>query len=662
MVVGDGFAKSSMADAPVSRIEFVVGDMVGRELKAEVLAGQVRELVVGDGVGVDTPAGVVSAIIDVVIAEAPFKLAQAILETVVRSEGEDLTVQRIAAKYVQAVSMVRTGLPVPSTVRSLTTVASLRQQTLQQAVRAWARSSEFAATLRHQTIMRRAVEPLRSQIRTGTLRMMAVQSRSNVYVPSSGVYAKSLRQMSVTLRQVQGAPAMWSPIRMFTLAQMTVQSRIERTPVILTDAFVNSLAHMTLLARQVSTPVITTDALVKTLAAQVLMATSRTAPFSRVESKSLIHMTVLHREVLPPGINERVASYRQQIALARVPAPTFGGMTAKHLRMLSVSSRVPALQFSSVIASKLQSMVAQHRVTYPPKFALGRQVYSLIEQAVVSYAPLKRRSPINVMSMSIRFVLHRDTPRPIDVIDPAIGRHAYTLTMLTVMHRETEPPTGISKESRLVYNLFAQVAVRDKFDPAPIPEPEPSETFVEQVIEVLLHRDPEPWSPVSALTARVVFEAIALGDDAGWSDPTIPVSAVQADGVMQAVAVGDVFPGSEVSQSDAMVAGVQAVLAIGDSTMPDPTIPLSEIQANGVIEFAAVGDADWVDPTIPVSDVLAQRVTAFLALRDPSLSGVVGGSEIMSPSVMQFYVTRDPTMKGVALRSGPRPIISVTIS
>lgn len=651
-----------MADAPVSRIEFVIGDMVGRELKAEVLAGQVRELVVGDSVGIDTPAGVVSAIVEVVIGEAPFKLVQAIRETVIRSEGESITVQRIAAGYVQAVSMVRTGLPVPATVRSLTTVASLRQQTLQQAVRAWARSSEFAATLRHQTIMQRAVTPLRSSIRMNTLRMMAVQSRSNVYVPSSGVYAKSLRQMSVTLRQVQGAPAMWSPIRMFTLVQMAVQSRIERTPVILTDAFVNSLAHMTLLARQVSTPVITTDALVKTLAAQVLMATSRVAPFSRADAKSLIHMTVLHREVLPPGINERVASYRQQIAIARVPAPTFGGMSIKHLRMLSVSTRVPRLQFSSLDVSKMRSMVTQHRVTYPPKFALGRQVYSLVEQVVVPHATVKRRSPINVMSMSIRFVLHRDTPRPIDVIDPAIGRHAYTLTMLTVMHRETEPPTGISKESRLVYNLFEQMAVRDKFDPAPIPEPEPSEVYVEQVVEVVLQRDAGEWVPVSAVTARTVFEAVALGDDAGWSDPTIPVSAVLVDGVVQSVAVGDVFPGSDVSQSDAMVAGVQAALVVGDSTMPDPTIPLSEILVDGVAEFAAVGDAQWIDPTIPLSDVLAQRVASFLALRDPSLAGVVGGSEIMSTSVMEFYVTRDPTMKGVALRSGPRPIISVTIS
>lgn len=640
-IVGDGVGSTGLAGAQGARIEILVGDRVGLELKAEAYAGQVRETIVGDALGSTNPAGLLSAVREVLIGEAPFKLAASYREVLVSMLNEDLSVHRLAKGYAQTVAMMRLGLPDPATVRSPLFVPTLRQQIVLPALRQWARSDDFIQTLRQQAVVQRAftaAPEVRSAIRANGYRMLVVQSRGNAYVPSSGVFMKGYAQQTTQVRLVRGAPAMWSPITLTSLAHMTVLSRIESTPVILTDAFV------------------------ETLRAQVVMSTSRVPPYSSVEAMTLRRMVVQRRDVTPPGIDDRVASYRQQVAIARVPVPPFSALDVKALRMLSVAANVLPAPRSQVGVSGMRELVVQHRLTYAPGFALGRHVYSLVQQSVQAFVPAPRRSPLDVGSLTFGFVVGRTTVPPIDVIDPTVGRHAYTLSMLTVQHRVTTPPETIGKESRLVYNVFGQVAVRDIFEPPPIPEPEPSETQVNQVVEVVLLRDAEEWAPVSAATVPVVFSAVALGDNTGWSDPTIPVSVVQVDGVMQAVAVGDVFPGADVSQSDAMVAGVQAALVVGDSTMPDPTIPLSEIQVNGVTEFAALGDAQWIDPTIPLSDVLAQRVTAFLALRDPSLSGVVGGSEITSPSVMQFYVTRDPTMKGVALRSGPRPIISVTIS
>lgn len=641
-IVGDGLGSTGAAGAQGARIEILVGDRVGLELKAEAYAGQVRETIVGDGVGASNPAGVLSAVREVLIGEAPFKLAVAYREVLVSMLNEDLSVHRLAKGYAQTVAMMRLGLPDPATVRSPLFVPSLRQQIVLPASRQWARSEEFAQTFRQQSTVRRnftEAPAVRSTIRANTYHMLTVQSRGNAYVPSSGVFMKGYKHQTVQARVVRSAPAMWSTITLTSLAHMTVLSRIEsQVPVITTDAFVNSLA------------------------AQVVMSTSRLAPFSRVDAMTLRRMVVQRRDVTPPGIDDRVASYRQQVAIARVPAPPFGAVDVKALRLLSVAANVLPAPRSQVGVSGMHELTVLHRFTYAPGFALGRHVFSLVQQSVQAYARPAPHSPISVGSIRLGFVLGRTTVPPIDVIDPTVGRHAYTLSMLTVQHRETTPPDTIGKDSRFVHGLFAQVALRDQFDAPPIPEPEPSETLAYRVSEVVLLRDAGEWAPVSAVSVPAVFAAVALGDDAGWSDPTIPVSVVQADGVMQSVAVGDVFPGSDVSQSDAMVAGVQAALVVGDSTMPDPAIPLSEILVDGVAEFAAVGDAQWIDPTIPLSDVLAQRVASFLALRDPSLAGVVGGSEIMSPSVMQFYVTRDPTMKGVALRSGPRPIISVTIS
>jgi hypothetical protein len=189
------------------------------------------------------------------------------------------------------------------------------------------------------------------------------------------------------------------------------------------------------------------------------------------------------------------------------------------------------------------------------------------------------------------------------------------------------------------------------------------ETFVNLVAEAVVQQDDRgELGAISAVVAPGVHGVVAVGDAEGWIDPTIPASELLVEYLAQSVAHGDAFPDPALPQSDALVAGLSTVAVVVDSTMPDPAIPQSEIEVMAVVEFAAVGDVDLPDPTVPLSDAVVSHLAAVLAVRDPSLIGQFGMSEISSPSVVEFFVVRDPTLKGIPLRQGPRPVVSVTIS
>lgn len=641
-IVGDGVGSTTIVESLTARTEILVGERVGLELKAELLPGQVRELVVGDGVGSTNVAELMTIVREVLITEAPFKVSAAIRETLVSMPNEDLSVHRLVKGYVQAAVQLRPRMALPGTVKSPRFVPSLRQQAVVQAVRQWNRSGDFVMTLRQQAVCARsfvAAPQVRSTIRMNSMRMQVVQSRGQTYVPSSGLYAKGYRQQVIQHRVALAAPDVRSPIMTHGLRILTVQSRKEEVIVITTEAHVTSLVDM------------------------VVIADDRPAPRSTINAKTLVHMTVQRHDVAPPGIDDRVAQIRQQVLIPRATVtPPFGHVHAAQVRQLAVAGVAPVIPHSVTRVAVLRELVVQHRVVYAPPFALGRHTASLVQQVAQGFRPAPRRSPLFVSSMRLVFVLGRTTVPPWEVIDPAIGRHVTALNMLTVQHRVTTPPETISKESRYVHGVFGQVAIGDKFPLPPYPEPEPPETFVQQVVEVVLHRDRDGWAPVTAVRVDRVTEILAVGDNTGWVDPTIPVSEISVDGVVQALAVADSFLDPGISQSSVDGVAVSQMVVVGDSTMPDPALPLSEVQVAGVVEFAAVGDAIWSDPTIPLSDATVSRLTAFLALRDPSLIGEVGGSEISSPLVVEFFVIRDPTLKGIPLRQGPRPVVSVTIS
>ncbi|TKW79826.1 MAG: hypothetical protein DI543_03155 [Bradyrhizobium icense] len=420
--------------------------------------------------------------------------------------------------------------------------------------------------------------------------------------------------------------------------QQIVQSRVYGEVVIMTYAYVPQLSMM------------------------VVQADTRPAPISMSEVRTLRMLVVREHEMPPPGIDDRVTMLSQQVVQERDITPPNGGEQVASVHQLAVIEDTRPVPISTEIVRSMRMLTVMYRETYPPQFALGRQAASMRQQVVQERptAPTPH-SVTSVDSLRMGFVLERKVPRPIDVIDPSVGRHVFSAVMLAVQHRETEPPEQISTHSRFAFGIYGQAVVGDKFPLPPYPEPT-EETVITAVLEQVVQSDPDDWGPVSRITMRQAAASLAIGDADGWIDPSAPHSSIDVIGAAQSTAVGDSFPDPFAPLSDAKVDVLASVAVLGDSTMPDPALPLSEVQVMGVTEFAAVGDAIWSDPAIPLSDATVSRLTAFLAHVDPSLVGEVGGSEISAPMVVEFYVVRDPTLKGIPLRQGPRPVVSVTIS
>lgn len=637
IVTGDRRGLDLFTDALFVTREVVTGSRLGLDLLAEV--GHVaKEVVTGDHLGRDVYADVVVVVREVLYKEPPITFMSAVREVLISVPAEPLRRSHLAPSFRQSVLMTRPPMPLPSTVKSAQIVPGLREQVVMSAPRTWTISDMQAWSLRIQTVHRRQVVEIRSAIQARKLAIQIVASRNQVYEPVSEVRAASQRQMVVARRDFTEAPQVRTAIQSRKVVEQIVISRNGRPVVITTEAHVPSLVQ------------------------QAVVADTRPAPHSPIQSRSLVIMTVQRHDVVAPGIDVRAGQVKEQVVMAYQPKPPFGLMMSASLAHLTVVDRITARPVSPAIVAGARTLTVMHRETFPPAYALGRHTASLVQQVIANRAVGPRRSPLAVGQVRLAFILGRTTVPPWEVIDPTIGRHVAALNIMTVHHRATTPPETISKESRFVHNVFGQVALGDKFPLPPYPEPEPPEAIVQQVVEVVLHGDRDGWAPVTAVRVDRVTETLAVGDNAGWVDPTIPVSEISVDGVVQAVAVADSFLDPAIPQSSVDGVAVSQVVVVGDSTMPDPALPLSEVQVMGVTEFAAIGDAIWSDPTIPLSDATVSRLTAFLAHVDPSLIGEVGGSEISSPMVVEFYVIRDPTLKGIPLRQGPRPVVSVTIS
>lgn len=640
-LVGDRYGIDLIAENPGgSRLEILVGDRYGIAIIGELLPGQTRELLVGDGYGVEWKAGIATVIREVLIAEPPFKLANAVMEHLVRIENEPLSVHRQVAGYQQSVVMVRPTMALPSTVKSPQIVPTLRQQAVVEASREWARSTDFAMTLRAQVTMRRVfngMELMRSAIRVHGYVQQVVRSRGKTYVAVSGLFVASQRQQVVQMRVVS--------------APVEIRSAIDA----------RTLRHMTLTSRKTVTVIITTEAHVASLVQQAVVEDTRPAPHSEIAARRLYHMTVQRHDVVPPGIDDRVAQYGQQVTMRREISTPFGSIQSATIRQQVVKSIERAMHWSFTEARSIVSLTVQHRDTYGPAFALGRHAASLAQQVTMDRVAPMHHSITEVGALQLSFVLDRDMPHPRDVIDPTIGRHAYTLSMMTVQHRVTSPPQQVVKDTHFVYQVATQAVLGDAFPLPDMPPPVIPEQFVYQVGQQIVLPDLGEWALVSSEKVRSVGQQVVVGDNAGWIDASVPQSEILTYTAAQAIAIGDVFPGSMVVQSAAEVAMLGQAVAVGD-VMPDPFIPASEIQASALIEMAAVGDAQFPDPTIPLSEVRSALVASSVAVHDPSLAGSFGMSEISMTSVLEFLIIRDRSLVGIPLRQGPRPIITVSMS
>ena len=639
-LTGDRYGLLLMAESSSVAREKLTGDRYGLRLMVEVFQGIQRERLTGDGLGQNRLSGGAVVYRESLIQEPPFKFGSTIRESLVSLENEPLTVGRIITSYSQSVMMLRPAMPLPSSVKSFDTVATLREQAVQKAVRPWARSTDFAGSLVMQsTHMRASVRPAQvwSLPNVWSLRQQVVRSRDKVYVPVSEVRIAAERQSVVQGRDFVPGNQVRSPIQAGKLVQQWIASRARIIVIITTEAHVGQ--HIE----------------------QVVQQDTRPAPRSEIDTGGLVQMTVQKHTVVPPGIDDRVGQLVEQVTIPREPSQQIGDVLTYAMRGLAVMQRAVEAQRSITYVHGGVMMAVQHLDTVAPAYALGRHTASQVQQAVIERTTVRHESFRIVGGMRLAFVLGRDVPAPWDVIDPAIGRHAFSLSHLIVQHRETEPPTQIM-QSRWVHGIYGQVVVADEFPEPDYPPPVLPETVMIQAAEIVVLPDVDEWAAVSAVQANAVVQSVVVGDAEGWIDATIPQSAVQLAEIVQVVALGDTeFPGSMVSQAHAEVPAIMSHVAHGDQ-FPDPFLPQSEVETRQVIEFAALGDLELPDPRIPVSDAVVRRVGAITVLGDDDLTGKFQGSEIRIESVVEFLVLRDRSLVGIPLRGGPRPIVTVSMT
>lgn len=640
ILTGDRYGILLLADgARISR-EQLTGDRYGLTITGEVLPGVGREILTGDGYGQTWLSGGMVVVREAIIMEPPFKAAEVMREVLVSLPNDPLTLARVITSYRQAVLMVRPTMALPSTVKSLQTIPTLRELAVQRAPRPWAVSDKFASTLRMQAMQHRFFSPapqVWSAITVGTYAALVMQSRDQMYVPVSEVRVGGERQQVTQRRGFTPAPQIRTAISAGTLVQQYIASR----------------------ATQVV--VITTTASVGTHAEQVVQASARPAPHSNIDAPGLVQMIVQKHNIAPPGIDDRAGTLGQQAVQVRALTPPFGVEHTATVRQQSVQRRDYSAQHSFSSVPGLVQMSIIHRDSYAPAFVVGRHAATLGQQITAGRALPMHHSFTTVGLLQLGFVIGRVTPAPWDVIDPSIGRHAASLVMLSLHHRNTVPPLTVTTQSRYAFNVLGQVAHGDVFPAPPYPV-SVQETDVIAVHEVVAQSDLGEWSPVSAVKVQQVATGLVVNDLDGWIDATVPQSEVRATSLVQHVAALDAFPGSMVAQSAAVVAGLVESVALGDSTMPDPMIPQSDALVSLVSEFAALGDAQFPNPLIPSSEVRSSLVGAILALGDPSLHGNFGMSEILAMNLAEQVVMVDRSLVGIPLRGGPRPIVSVSMS
>lgn len=581
----------------------------------------ITERLIGNGYGYAAVVTTYSVVRETLIKMSPISVGAVVLEVLVAKPSDNATEARMAASLRQTVVMPRPIMPDPGDVWSNTHIASYRELVVRDLGDvAWPRSVITVNTQHMLALLSRpTVAPADtwSPLRTHTLRMQVVQSRNNAYVPISALFVSVQRQVVTFKRAVRPAPAMWSALTAFTLKQHVVQSRVNEAPILLTTADVTMLRT------------------------QVVQRASRPAPWSAEEARTLRMTVVQARSVMPPGIDERVAVLMQQAIMRRTPAVVNGGQQV----------------------TMQQQLVVAHRVTYPPAFVLGWNVVSLRSQVVMG----RTMGPtpwgqVQVAGMRLIFAIGRTTPIPIDVIDPAIGRHVALYRQLAVQHRVTVPPDVSFRAMRYVFGVARQVVMRDTFPLPDYPPPDNEGVTVRTVAQRLAMRDRAGWSVVSTARAHSVAESVAHVDTGPWDDPLIPRSDIDVSVMVERVVHNDAYPDPLLPNSEIAVEVLGEVAVVIDPAFPAPGIPQSAVEVVGLMELPILQDTDLPDPLIPNSEVIVSRLAQCPLVADPDLTGQFQMSELKVSAFSEFAIVRDPYLIGLPRRTGPRPIVSVSIS
>lgn len=577
----------------------------------------VFEKLIGDSYGYAAIATTYSVVRETIIKLASIQVQSVVKEALLYKPSDDLTQARMVGSLRHAAIMKRPPTPPPSTVRGDILVASYHERVLKAQARTWTHSYTRVAAMIRLCLCARSTQrapDVWSQIGTGSYAQLVVQSRVNAYVPVSLIRVSSQRQLAVVKRDVPARQV--SHITAIQNYELVVQSRVKGSEVIRTDAFVFTQAQ------------------------QVVQAAPRATPINDIVGK-LFEQVLVRRPEGETPVNDIVGALTEQVLIGRTLVP----------------------QKSEAIAGQVVEQVLMQRRMFPPEFSTGRHVKSYREQVVMARAvpPFPERSISSVGNLRLSFILYRTTPRPIDVIDPAIGRHVAAYAELAVQHRSTTPPDQIYKLMRTVTSLAEQVVHADAFPLPPYPEPELKGAMVQSLAEQVVHADAGDWSAVSALTAALVTEALMVGDNAGWIDPVVPRSDAQVAQVVEPVVHGDAFLPPDQLISDTSVVVLVEQVATSDTFIP-AGVPQSVAQVNLVARQAVIADAAWPNPSVPTSELRVIALIEQVATSDTFVDAAIPASAAQVNMLGAQIVLTDPAMMGIPKRTGPRPVVSSSIS
>lgn len=636
-LTGNSIGINYGADVPSVVREILTGDGFGMIVSADVYS-VTRETLTGDGFAVPWQLGLASVVREVLIMEPPFKVVVSTREVLISLPLDNLTVHNVITSNQQLVLQRRITAP-PPTVKSYRYLSSYHEVATEKRTFIQPRSGEWLVTLRSVLAQKRVVPlapAVRSTITSYGFKQLVVRSRGQVYVPKSGAYLATYRAMAVQHRVTKDPATVRTAITVVTDRMLVLISR--RTVVSLVDIFVGSVR--TIAAQQRSAPAPISAESVAGLSEQVVQGRDILGILhSNIDVPVLREMALQERPAPAPHSATRVPAMRQVIAQHR----TLG----------------PQVETDRIVASEKQ-IVVQHREVSLPGATSQWRTYGYRELAAQRRVMVNARSSIRVGSLRVRFIIGRITPRPIDVIDPSVGRHVAKLTMIGAQHRVTDPPESIGRVARFSFSAVEQAVLGDVFESPAIVRSEASARLVlEQV--VLGDTFDSAGMPYSDITGNLVLEQVAISDDS-FVDPRPPISPADVLQVVLVPLVGDEFPDPALPASDVFAARITQRPVISD-VFPDPALPASSVDARAVIEFAALGDTTLPDPSLPVSEVRTQLVATLCALGDAFPDPLVALSVAQLSGVTEFAVLRDPTLLRIPLRTNRRrPVITVSIT
>lgn len=640
-IVGDRRGRDVVADVAAAMSEVLVGQRVGRKIVADVEA-QTSDVLIGDRVGRNIAASVEAVTVEVLVRVAPIYVQHMHVDALV-SLPNDPT--RPGSQYWhlgQDALQQRDPLPHPSIVWSWTHYMTYRQVvTTHRTPRSWPFSQVDYRTLQRQVLLARPGPLPISRMDVRTLRRLTVQSRGDMYVPSSGVQVGGMRVLAPMARPGLLPPAEHrgsiAAAKVLALALVSKQARGPEP----TDVQVAQHHQLAVAWRQRAWTVEQAVAWMGYLGVQARVTAVPHGPVDVAQQ----HMLAAQRrpDDVPHGPND-VAQQHQ----------------------LAVQRRPDGVPMSDHGVGQFAQLASARRVTVRPDLmgAWGTAQLSQLAVSIRNVLLPSQVTHIEVGMARVTYAMRRTTKPPGEVVDPAVGRHVKTVQRLAVVYRKTFDPNEMMRRLRTVHTLAQIPLAMDRSFPPPPTEPEMSEGAVSLVAEhIVLSENEWNWEPTSAVTLPLVAQALATADTDGWADPGVAAGEAAVVLLAQAAIAADAEDWIDplTAGSDANVVLVAQHLATPDSGFQPTTVPLSTADVSLAIEMAAVSDDSFPPGGLALATVDVLLVARSVASRDNTLVGNLPGSVVEASAVAQQTVVNDPGLVGIPLRPrGPRPRATIT--